>query len=70
MMAATPDNLEEKLNEGIKMPRVDGAMNKLPTVKEGGGKGSNDDEEVLSAKDEAKLLARMRKRYTKCVEYS
>lgn len=68
-MAADADNLQEKLGEGVKMPRVDGAMNKLPDQTKGdGGRGSDKDSETLSKKDEAKILARMRKRFTRAIE--
>jgi len=70
-MAADADNLQEKLEEGIKLPRVDGAMEKKPPIATAGTaatKGTEKDDDTLTRAQEQKLLARMRKRFTRCME--
>jgi hypothetical protein len=70
-MAADPDNLQEKLNEGIKLPRTDSAMDKVaPTSLTGTheAKGTDKDDKTLSKAAEQKILARMRKRFQKCLD--
>src|SRR5258708_18047047 len=70
-MAADADNLQEKLEDGIKLHRVDGAMEKKPPIATAGTaatKGTEKDDDSLTRAQEQKLLARMRKRFTRCME--
>ena len=68
-MAADPDNLQEKLHEGIRMPRVDSGMTKLAPTAATTSKGPDEpEEETLTSREEQEILARMRKRYVRCIE--
>jgi portal protein len=70
-MAAGVDDLQAKLGEGVKMPRVDGAMDKVAPTADASSraaKGTDKDDETLTPKQSEKLLARMRKRFTRCIE--
>lgn len=64
------DPLKPKDNGKVRLPKVDGAMNKLPPVSKKGGKGAKDDKGTISddKPDDSKLLARARKRMDQCIE--
>ena len=66
------DPLQPKDDGRVKLPRVDAAMNKMPPSGKRGGKGSKDDGlplgETKSNAEKQELLARMRKRFDRCVQ--
>jgi len=65
-MAQDPN--QPKDDGKIKMPRVDNAMNKLPPVKKGGGRGAkNDDKHATEDDPDQKILLRARKRFDRCI---
>lgn len=65
------DPLQPKDDGKVRMPKVDEGMNRIAPVDAQGGKGSKDDDEPKGKdKTEAEkqeLLARMRKRFDRCV---
>lgn len=65
-MAQNPN--EPKDDGKIKLPKVDSAMNKLPPVKKGGGRGAKTDDKNKTEDDpDQKILLRARKRFDRCV---
>ena len=61
------DPLKPKDDGKIGMPGIDAGMNKLPPVERPGGKGSKLDGIAMKPDEEAKLLARIRKRLERCI---
>lgn len=68
------DPLKPKDDGKIKLPRVDNAMNKIPTPKRSGGKGSKGDAKFNSGEDDKddiedqKIILRARKRFDRCIQ--
>lgn len=52
----------------IKLPRVDNAMNKLPPIRKGGGRGAKNDAKHAAEDDpDQKIILRARKRFDRCI---